>query len=203
MKNQIQVKGNQGYAEATQKFIDATIAICFFDLHRDFIKLIPKSPCRILDIGAGIGRDSWEFSKMGHSILAVEPTKEYRKAGKKMFLSENIEWLDDALPKLEKLGKESHFDFIIASAVLHHLDTAEQHSAIKRISELLNNNGIFVVSLRNGLAGIGTHVFPTDSCKIIKSAESCGLKTLLVIDNQPSLMKNKENVNWSRLAFRK
>jgi len=140
---------------------------------------------------------------MGHSVLAVEPTKEYREVGKKMFPSENIEWLDDALPKLEKLGKRSPFDFIIASAVFHHLDTAAQHDAVKRISELLNNNGIFIVSLRNGPAGVGTHVFPTNSSKTIESAASCGLKTLLAIDNQPSLMKDKENVNWSRLAFQK
>jgi len=34
MKSQIQVRGTEGYAEATQKFIDATIALNFFDLHR-------------------------------------------------------------------------------------------------------------------------------------------------------------------------
>lgn len=203
MNNNVQVKGIQGYAEAIQKFTNATIAIGFFDLHRDFIEFMPKKPSKILDIGAGIGRDSWEFSKMGHSVIAVEPTKEYREVGRKMFHSENIEWIDDSLPKLEMIGGKNHFDFIIASAVFHHLPTNEQHHAIRKIAELLNTNGIFIVSLRNGPAGVGIHVFPTNSNKTIKSAESCGLKTLLRIDKQPSLMTNKENVTWSKLAFQK
>ncbi len=204
MKNhQVQVKGINGYAESTQKFLRATIAIDFLELHKDFIKFIPTKISRILDIGAGIGRDSWEFSKMGHSVVAVEPTKEYRTVGKKLFNSENIEWIDDSLPKLEQLEESVRFDFIISSAVFHHLDIAEQYRAIIRISALLNINGIFVLSLRNGPAGIGTHIFPTNSNTIIEWAESCKLKNLLRIDRQPSLMKNKEKVTWSKLAFQK
>jgi len=203
MKNQAQVKGIQGYAGSVQKFITATLAVDFFDLYRDFAELIPKIPGQILDIGAGIGRDSWEFSKMGHSVLAAEPTAVYRAVGKKMFPSQNIQWVDSSLPELKLPGKDKHFDFIVASAIFHHLDKAEQHEAIVRICSLLNAGGIFILSLRNGPPGVGTHVFPTNSSEIIKSAASCGLKILLHKSNQPSLLKHKESVVWSRLAFQK
>jgi 2-polyprenyl-3-methyl-5-hydroxy-6-metoxy-1,4-benzoquinol methylase len=203
MNNKIQVKGTKGYAEAAQKFTDATIGIDFFDLHREFIDLLPKTPSYILDVGAGIGRDAWEFSKMGHCVTAVEPTKEYHDIGRKMFGSHQIEWIDDSLPSLNLLESANKFDVILASGVFHHLEPDEQNSSIRRVAELLKTNGIFLVSLRNGPAGIGTHVFQTNSDAVTELAASCGLELLLRIEKQPSLMTNKANVTWSKLAFRK
>jgi len=195
--------GTQGYAEKSQTFINATLAIDFRVLHQDFIEFFPKSPSRILDVGAGIGRDAWEFSKMGHAVVAVEPVEELRVAGKRLFDSRLIEWVDDSLPDLKSLEQESNFDFILASGVVHHLDSEEQLQVIRRASELLAVNGIFAVSLRNGPAGLGSHVFPTDSDLIARIAESFGLNTLLKIDKQPSLMKNKKEVVWSKLVLQK
>lgn len=195
--------GMQGYAEASHAFINATLAIEFRVLHQDFIEFFPKSPSRILDVGAGIGRDAWEFSKMGHAVVAVEPVEELRVAGKRLFDSQLVEWVDDSLPNLKALEKESHFDFILASGVMHHLDLEEQHQVISRISELLPVNGIFALTLRNGPAGLGSHVFPTNSSSTVRIAESLGLKTLLKIDQQPSLMKNKKEVVWSKLVLQK
>lgn len=203
MNTHNKVKGSQGYVEALREFTAATLAIDFFDLHHDFLAYLPEKPCRVLDIGAGIGRDAGQFARMGHFVIAVEPTKEYRETGQKMFPSETIKWVDDALPELSTIDCENHFDFIIASAVFHHLDTFEQYSAIKKISELLNNKGIFVVSLRNGPAGIGTHTFPINNDAICSEAESNGLITLLRIEKLPSLMQNKEKVTWSKLVFQK
>ncbi|MDB4443189.1 hypothetical protein N9157_01620 [Saprospiraceae bacterium] len=75
--------------------------------------------------------------------------------------------------------------------------------ALVNISQLLKPRGIFVFSLRNGPAGIGTHVFPTNFQKTIKDAKEYGFEVLLELDNQPSLMKNKERVKWSRIVLKK
>lgn len=196
--------GTEGYAEATQKFIEATLEVSFSTLHRDFIQYIPKKASCILDVGAGIGRDAFVFSEMGHTIIAVEPSEELRCAGQKLFPESAIEWIDDSLPALELLGDQSNrFDFILASGVWHHLDKDEQHSSVKRIAQLLSPNGVFALTLRHGPAGAGTHIFPTSGQQTMASAEHFGLTALFVLENQPSLMQNKEKVFWTKLAFQK
>ncbi len=198
------IPGTEGYASAKENFIDATLALDFMDLHKDFAQFFPKEPGRILDIGAGIGRDASAFSRMGHSVTAVEPLHDFRNTGKQLYDSLNIEWIDDALPNLEALGDDSErFDLILVSGVWHHLNIEEQYRSMQRITQLLNTDGTLLLTLRNGPTGAGTHIFPTNGKQSIKEAEDCGLTLLFCLENQPSLMKNKERVNWTKLVFKK
>lgn len=202
--NPNRVKGTEGYVNYLDEFIKATSEIDFFDLHKDFLLYIPKEKGFVLDLGAGIGRDASIFSKMGHSVIAVEPLQEFRQAAEHLFFSNQIRWIEDSLPSLRKLSEyNNHFDFILASGVWHHLNEEEQQLSIERVSDLLKPNGTFALSLRNGPAGRGTHVFRTDGKRSIEQASRFGLKNLLIIENQSSLMKNKEDVTWTRLVFQK
>ncbi len=141
---------------------------------------------------------------MGHTVVAIEPLQAFRTAGIALYPVRGLTWINDALPALACLSDPAEqFDFILASGVWHHLDREEQEHALKRIAGLLRPGGIFALSLRNGPAGAGIHVFPTDGAETIKHAEHCGLNTLLVRENQPSLMQHKEQVSWTRLAFRR
>ena len=163
MKSQA-VPGTKGYAEGAQKFIQATIAIDFLDLHRDFLPFIPKQPSCILDLGAGIGRDAFELVKRGHWVIALEPIDEFRIAGQTLYPSPQLEWLDDSLPMLNLLSlMANEFDLILASGVWHHLEAKQQSVAMRRITHLLKVNSVFAVSLRNGPPGAGSHIFPTSS----------------------------------------
>lgn len=198
------VKGTIGYAEVVDKYFDATIEIEFERLHQDFLEFIPTKKSQVLDIGAGIGRDASELAKHGHEVCAVEPTQTFLEKAKMIFDSPKIKWMNDSLPDLESLrGYENTFYFILASSVWHHIAPEEQKRAIKRIGDLLSDNGIFAVSLRHGPAGVGTHIHPTDGLQTITSAKKSGLTNLLHIPNQPSLMKGKKEVTWTRLVFRK
>lgn len=196
------VPGTTGYAVATEQFIEATIAIDFKELYRSFLEYIPAAPGRVLDVGAGIGRDASVFAAMGHTVVAVEPTAEFRAAAKRLFSSPKITWVDDSLPLLSALGDQpAQFDFVLASGVWHHLNQLEQQSAIARIATLLRPQGVFALSLRHGPAGVGTHVFSTDGQQTIADAAACGLKVVLDLPNQPSLMQGKEAVTWTKLVF--
>lgn len=195
------VPGIRGYARAVQEFTKATLAIDFADLHRDFLSFIPRKISRLLDAGAGIGRDASVFCGMGHDVTAAEPADELRMTGMELYASFDIRWVNDALPELGSLDGE--FDFILASGVWHHLNGEQQRQAISRIAQLLSSGGVFALTLRNGPAGAGTHVFPTDGKQTVENAENAGLKTLLLLENQPSLMKHKENVRWTKLVFQK
>ncbi|MCK8495829.1 hypothetical protein M0L20_28445 [Spirosoma sp. RP8] len=89
----------------------------------------------------------------------------------------------------------NEFAFVLASGVWHHLDDKQQSMAMKRIAHLLELNGLFALSLRHGPPGAGSHIFPTSGKQTIQDAQACGLTTLLCLENQPSLMQNKENVS--------
>ncbi|KXH81297.1 class I SAM-dependent methyltransferase [Chryseobacterium kwangjuense] len=197
------VPGIAGYADVLEKFIDATVSIVFTELHKDFIPFIPEISGRILDLGAGIGRDASEFSAMGHSVTALEPSEALLEAGKKLYPDASIHWVQDSLPDLQNLDSDLKFDFILASGVWNHLNPDEQQCVFIKISKFLSDNGIFALSLRNGPAGAGSCIFPTHAGNTVLQAEQTGLKTLLFLENQPSLMKGKENVTWSRLVFQK
>ena len=45
--------------------------------------LIPATPSRVLDVGAGTGRDAAALAALGHSVVAVEPTPELRAHGQR------------------------------------------------------------------------------------------------------------------------
>ena len=198
-----QISGTKGYSEVAELFIETSNEINFRALHRAFIEFIPAKPSRILDVGAGSGRDAAALAYMGHTVAAVEPTKAFRRAGKELYSSSTIEWLDDSLPMLSHLEKTNQYDFVLASAVWHHLNQDEQQQAMKRIAQLLISGGIFALTLRHGPAGVGTHVFPTYGQQVIENAKAFGLTPLLHRPNQPSLMLGKEAVTWTKLVFKK
>lgn len=198
------IPGIKGYEGREERFIAATISLDFQALYHDFLPFIPVQPGHILDLGAGIGKDAYEFARMGHAVTAVEPLDSFRAEGQKRYVSANIEWVDDGLPALGKLeGRSGQYDFILAGGVWHHLDETEQDMALLTVTQLLKPDGIFAVTLRNGPAGLGTHVFPTPATRIISQAKEYGLGILLHLQRQPSMMVNKENVTWAKLVFQK
>jgi protein-L-isoaspartate O-methyltransferase len=74
----VRVSGTEGYAEAADELVERYESISFADCHRPVLHLIPRLPGRILDIGAGTGRDAAALAEMGHTVLAVEPTAAFR-----------------------------------------------------------------------------------------------------------------------------
>lgn len=198
------VKGTKGYAGEVHRFIEVTNAIEFERLHSFFLKHIPLKSSKIMDIGSGSGRDAEMFSNMGHSVVAVEPCLELLNSAKRTYARSNVNWIAGSLPQLKKVEhKRDYFDFILCSAVWHHIDDVERETALAVIASLLKPKGIFALSLRNGPAGVGTHVFPTDAEKTIYSAKFYNLKNLLNESNQPSFIQNKSNVVWSKLVFQR
>ena len=117
-----EVPGSQGYAEQAAGLIQQYESISFEQAHQAELHLLPTVPSRILDIGAGTGRDAAWLAARGHSVLAIEPTAEFRRAAMALHPSPFIEWLDDALPELSMvLSRDGLFNTIMLSAVWMHL----------------------------------------------------------------------------------
>lgn len=198
-------KGTIGYAAVASRYIKVTDDLPFDLLHKDFLPFLPIDKGLVLDLGAGPGRDAYEMSLRGHMVLAVEPLLEFRVAGEQRCGKESsVQWIDDALPLLGKLtGCENEFDFILSSGVWHHLTPGEQELGMRRAAQLLKPAGVFALSLRNGPAGVGTHVFPTHCRRLLSVAEEEDLTALLCLESQPSLLEGKEQVKWSSLVLQK
>src|SRR5690606_33236915 len=79
----VTASGTQGYGENAAALADQYESIAFADVHRDVIHLIPAAPARVADIGAGSGRDAAALARMGHAVVAAEPTPELRREGQR------------------------------------------------------------------------------------------------------------------------
>ncbi len=95
--------GTEGYAGEAESLVRQYESLSFADVHRHIMHLLPEPPARVLDIGAGTGRDAAGFAGLGYFVTAVEPTAELRLRAQQLHPSPNIAWLDDSLPELRLL----------------------------------------------------------------------------------------------------
>ena len=198
------VKGTKGYESVVDAFSQACQLLDFDDINSDFLAFLPACSGRVLDVGAGVGQNSAALARKGFEVVAVEPLQPFLDIAKRSYQSLEINWIDDSLPKLCKIEESwGLYDFILLDGVWHHLDIHERREAIERLSGLLGKGGVCAISLRNGPAGAGTHIFPTSSKELVNMAANVGLHAIFTVENQPSKMKGKEQVFWSRVALKK
>jgi SAM-dependent methyltransferase len=197
------ISGTEGYAEQAEALLRSYDSIAFATVHKDVLHLIPPLPCRVLDIGAGTGRDAAALAGMGHRVVAVEPVAEFRTRAAMLHPSPDIEWLDDHLPELAQLtGQRESFDLILLSAVWMHLDEEQRRQAMPRVASLLLDTGVLVLSLRHGPVPPGRRMFDVSAEETNQLASVEGLQLELRLDNQPAAFGTK-GVSWTRLAFSK
>jgi 2-polyprenyl-3-methyl-5-hydroxy-6-metoxy-1,4-benzoquinol methylase len=205
MKHIARSKSTQGYSEQAAALIPRYEALSFVDHHRHELHLLPTSPSQILDIGAGTGSAAAWFAEQGHQVLAVEPTAEFRSAAIQLHPSASIEWIDDSLPELNVvLAHKQLFDVIMLSAVWMHLDESERRTAIPRLTSLLAQEGVLVLSLRHGVIPAGRRMFQVSSEETIELAHQSSLECVLNVQTESIQALNRANgVRWTRLAFRR
>lgn len=156
-------------AAATPEMIAGYDALSPEQIYASVRDFLPRDPARIADIGAGTGRDAAWFAAQGHRVLAVEPVRELREAGRKRH-GDGIEWLDDRLPDLASLA--GPFDLVLLCAVWHHLDPADRARAMPALAQVTAPGGRLILSLRHGP---GHHAFPTPPDETIDLAAASGL----------------------------
>jgi SAM-dependent methyltransferase len=192
-----------GYANEAPSLLKAYEAIAVEDVHRPVWRLIPTTPSRLLDIGAGTGRDAAAFAAMGHQVVAVEPVDELREGAKRLHPSPRIEWLADGLPSLSLLrARGETFDVVLSTAVWMHLDEAQRAEAMPAVASLVAPGGVLVLSLRHGPIPPGRRMFDVSADETIALAAREGLSCLVNTVTE-SVQAGKPDVTWSRLAFRK
>lgn len=151
---------NNNADELAKQYLSKT----FNDVHQSWSQFLPvviaNPNSRILDLGAGAGRDAKHLAELAASthgdknniqIFAVEPAETLAEIGALQTSGLNVKWLEDSLPSLSHLTKqEISFDLILLSAVWMHVQQSDRARAIRKLANLLKPGGKLVISLRHG-----------------------------------------------------
>lgn len=194
------IRGTAGYGANAQALAAQYESITFADVHRDVMHLFPATPCRVLDVGAGSGRDAAALAHQGHHVTAVEPTAELRVEGERLHAGLGIEWRDDHLPALAKMrASQDRYNLILLTAVWMHLDAAERGTAMQALVALLADGGRVVMSLRHGPVPEGRRMFDVSAEETIALAAAHGLSVCHRSEREDML--DRRDVRWSFLGF--
>lgn len=194
-----------GYAAAaTPHFVGVYDALSPERIYEHVIDLFPQQATRVADIGAGTGRDAAWFAAMGHQVLAIEPVRKLREAGRELHRSEKIAWLDDCLPHLMDVRPRGCFGLITLCAVWQHLADKDRTLAMPTLATIAEPGGFLVMSLRHGPGAEGRRVFPVDPNETVKLGHDCGFR-LARRREAPSVQARNQavGVSWTWLAFEK
>ncbi|MGJ4994886.1 class I SAM-dependent methyltransferase [Bradyrhizobium sp. HKCCYLS3077] len=200
---QPQVSGTEGYAaEADQLFVRYE-NIPPQQVHAAVLHLLPRTPARVLDIGAGTGRDAAWLAGLGHRVVAVEPTEALRIRAMRLHASPAITWIDDSLPDLAALSaRGEQFDLVMLTAVLMHLDDAQRRRALPNIATQVAPRGTLIMTLRHGPIPPGRRMFEVDAAAVVAPMRQLGLD--LELNRQTASVgaaNQAAGVSWTTLAF--
>lgn len=164
---------------------------------------LPDPPAKVLDIGAGSGRDAVWFASRGHPVVAVEPVADLSAMAHDLDGNTQVEWITDALPDLAALeGRDGTFDLVWLCAVWHHLDTGMRSATLARIAALLKPGGRLIMSLRQSPDVDGRLTFEADPAPAIALADAAGFR--LVHEERASSAQTHNaaaGISWCWLVF--
>lgn len=196
------VPGTQGYAAEADELAVRYASFTFENAHKGVLKLLPTSG-KVLDIGAGTGRDAGGFAARGHDVLAVEPTPEMRAHGQRLYPDPRIEWMDDALPDLARVRARGElFPIVMLTAVWMHLDESERRAAMPNVAALVAPGGYLSISLRHGPVPPGRRMFDISIDETLALAAPLGLAEIFRRDGTRDEL-NRSDISWSRLVMRR
>ena len=193
--------GTEGYGETADERVKQYESIAFADVHCDILHLLPTTPSRVIDIGAGTGRDAAAFADLGHTVTAVEPTPELRAEAQRLHRQPTIAWLDDCLPDLDRVhALGQRYEVVMLTAVWMHLDQAQRERAMARVAPLVRPGGMMGLSLRHGPVPAGRRMFEVTAEETRGLAARHGLAA--VHESKGPSRLGGPAVWWDRLAFR-
>lgn len=164
-----------------------------------FALLKDSKPLRVLDVGAGTGRDAAALSALGHHVTAVDPSTKMLRLARSLHADRDVAWVADGLPTLSKTT--GPYDLIVMSAVWMHVPPADRAKAFGRLTDLLAPGGRLYVTLRLGPAEPERAVWTVSAKEIGNLAADHVLK---VEDwgKRPDLL-GRDTVQWQTLLLTK
>ena len=191
------IESARGYEEEAPELLKRYERMPFEQAHPGPLDLIPAPRIRVLDIGAGTGRDAAWFAARGDDVTAIEPTRAMREGAMVLHPAPNIAWIDDSLPDLASVRGRS-FDLIWVSAVWMHFDEAERARMMPIVTALVAPSGGLMISLRHGPVPEGRRMFEVSPEEIKSAARAAGLACVQMHYAESPITPG---VFWDRLWF--
>ncbi len=119
-----------------------------------FFRVAFPEGARVLDVGAGSGRDLAALTAAGYDAFGVEPSSTFREAAFAAHPDLAGRIVDGALPNLGR-PHGGNFDGILCSAVLMHLGEADLFDAAFTLRGLLKKGGRLLLSLPRARTDVG------------------------------------------------
>jgi len=197
------------YNKNANQLAELYLSKTFEQVHQPWLEyltpVLNKLDARILDIGAGAGRDSKYIAQQGAanniSVTAIEPALMLAELGKKQTQGLNVNWLQDSLPDLQTVTQqEISFDLILLSAVWMHIPQSQRERALRKLANLLKPGGKLVISLRHGPSGDERNMHEVSSDRLIQLAKQFGLSPLLVTEKNADVI-GRANVSWQTVVL--
>ncbi|MEV6108918.1 class I SAM-dependent methyltransferase [Streptomyces sp. NPDC051940] len=189
---------NAGYAEQADERARGDLTWDVERARADELHLFPVEPCRVLDVGAGTGKDAAWLAGLGHTVTAVEPTDELRAHGARLYPDAGLTWIEAGLPELA--GVTGEYDFVLLSAVWMHLDAVERAHGMGRLAELLAPGGRAFMTLRHGPVPAGRRMFDVSGDETAALAAEHGLRTVVNSTGHPDYT-DRPGVSWTRVVL--
>lgn len=187
--------GTQGYSHEAPDLLRSYEMRSFEESHPRIVHLIPPAPLRVLDIGAGTGRDAAWFAARGDRVTALEPTREMREGAMTLHPSPSIAWIDDGLPELTSVHGRV-FDLVWLSAVWMHFDASERVAMFPRVAALVAPAGSMMILLRHGPVPEGRRMFEVKAEEVVAQGKDVGLTVLF---REEAETDRRPGVRWTRL----
>ncbi|MEM7330340.1 MAG: methyltransferase domain-containing protein [Pseudomonadota bacterium] len=196
---------NIGYTKEAPDLLKRYESFSGDQVHAHWRALFPAPPGRVLDIGAGTGRDAAWFASLGYDVLAVEPTDALRDGAQALHPEPEITWLDDRLPDLPHVvaGNQT-YDMVMMNAVWMHLTADERAHGLSVIAALMNPGSRLFMSQRHGPIPEGRRMFDVTGEETITRGAELNLSVLFHQRSGSILGENrKRGVEWTCLVFEK
>ena len=161
---------------------------------------LPAEGGRILDVGAGSGRDAAWLADQGFQVVAVEPSPAMRVEASKCHESQSIQWEDERLPDMPRASSQGPYDLILLSAVWMHVPPVQRKRAFRKLINLLTADGTLAITLRNGLEipERGIHEVTAEELEALSHDHGAAVVHRDECEDQ----QRRENVCWTRIAIR-
>lgn len=193
----------QGYADSARDLVPAFEALPSRQVLAPIADFLPMGCFRVVEVGAGSGRDAAFLAARGSAVLAVEPVAAFREAGASRHPSPRIEWLDDCLPALVRtLQRGDTFDLVLLVAVWQHLDSPQRAIAMANLRRLASVGGRLVLSIRHGPGAEPRTCFAASADDTIELARRNGFGLLARRQAESVQARNRDaGVTWTWLVF--